>query len=202
MTKSLRTKWEDRYSSGVTPWDTEMTPPEVDAFWASGRLPSQGLALDVGCGPGTNVLYLARQGLVAIGFDIAFQPVSTGRQRMLARAPELAQRAWLIQADVTALPVYAAGASYILDLGCSHGLPQALRANYATGIVANLRSGGYYHLYAFDFVERPATDGEDRNIGLYANEVIERFTPALELVEIVEARPDPYPCRWYLLRKP
>jgi hypothetical protein len=49
---------------------------------------------------------------------------------------------------------------------------------------------------------RPETDGEDRYMGMHTDEVVDRFTPALEVVEIVQARADRYPCRWYLLRKP
>jgi SAM-dependent methyltransferase len=232
-TAAIRTRWEDHYASGHTPWDTQLTPPEVQSFWHSGRLPPTGLALDVGCGPGTNVLYLARQGLTALGFDIAYAAVAEGRTRIAQRAPDLLPRAHLIQADVTALPLAAAGAAYILDLGCSHGLPPELRDRYAAGITANLRPGGYYHLYAFDYVPHPEPDATattaeaaesaakataesaakataettaataaDRHMGMRDDEVIARFTPTLEVVEILRANPDRYPCRWYLLRKP
>lgn len=198
----MRARWEERYASGVTPWDTQLTPPEVKAFWASGRLPPTGLALDIGSGPGTNVRFLAAQGLLAVGFDISFQAVATGRSRILAHAPEVVGRAWLVQADVTQLPLRQAGACYILDLGCSHGLPPTLRDGFAAGIVDNLRLGGYYHLYAFDYVARPEAEAEERHMGFHADEVLERFTPALDVVEILRASPDPHPCRWYLLRKP
>lgn len=201
MALDLRRRWEDHYAGGQTPWDTQITPPEVQAFWASGRLPPSGRALDVGCGPGTNVLYLARLGLSAVGFDIAQQAVETGRRRILERAPELAGRACLVQADVTALPLAGCAAGYILDIGCSHGLPPGLRNAFAQGIIENLRPGGYYHLYAFDHVQRPEGEGEEWRIGMDEDEVAERFAPALEVVEIIRARPDRHPCRWYLLRK-
>lgn len=198
---NLRARWEDHYASGHTPWDTQITPPEVKEFWASGRLPPAGLALDVGCGPGTNVLYLAQLGLFALGFDIAVQAIEMGRRRILERAPELAARAQLVPADVTALPLGGCGAAYILDLGCSHGLPPPLRGAFAQGIIANLRPGGYYHLYAFDHVLRADAEGEERYMGMGNNEVVERFTPHLEVVEITRADPDRHPCRWYLLRR-
>jgi SAM-dependent methyltransferase len=201
MTPDLRTRWENHYASGQTPWDTQITPPEVVAFWAAGRLPPVGLALDVGCGPGTNVRYLAGLGLLAIGFDIAHQAVAVGRSRILARAPQLAARAFLVQADVTALPLAGCAASYILDLGCSHGLPPDVRDRFAAAIIANLRPGGYYHLYAFDHVFRAAAESAERPMGMGENEVAERFAPHLEVVEITRAAPDRHPCRWYLLRK-
>lgn len=199
---TLRQRWEEQYASGVTPWDTGITPPEVVSFWSSGRLPAGGLALDIGSGPATNVLFLARQGLTAIGFDIALQALETGRRRIQAVAAELAARACLVQADITALPLHQAGASYILDVGCSHGLDPALRPRFVAGIVDNLRPGGYYHLYAFDRVAAMIDDPDRKLRGMEAEEIVERFTPALEVVEIVRAIPERYPCRWYLLRKP
>ena len=39
-------------------------------------------------------------------------------------------------------------------------------------------------------------------MGFQPGEIIERFTPALEVVTIVRANPDPYPCQWYIFRKP
>ncbi len=213
MNQSLRSRWEAHYAGGNTPWDTQITPPEVQDFWAAGRLPRGGLALDIGCGPGTNVRYLAQLGLTVAGFDIVYQAVATGRRRIREQAPDLLPRAALVQADVTALPLLHSEAGYILDIGCSHGLPPALRDRFAAGIIANLRRGGYYHLYAFDLVpESPAAfaaNGSaaaaappEQRIGMGDDEVVQRFTPALEVVEIVRARPDRHPCRWYLLRKP
>ncbi len=198
---SWRERWENQYASGHTPWDTQMTPPEVQAFWAAGRLAGDGLALDIGCGPGTNVHYLARQGLTAIGFDIALHPLLTGRARIDDRARDVAARALFVQADVTRLPLTGAGAAYILDVGCFHGVRPAERDSYVAGIVANLRPGGYYQLYAFDRTPEMAADPDRKLMGVEEDEIAQRFTSQLTIVEIVRARPDRYPCRWYLLQK-
>ena len=202
MNESARARWETHYATGNTPWDTQITPPEVQSFWTSGRLAPQGLALDIGCGRGTNVRYLAELGLVTNGVDIAFQAVAAGRDRIARHDPHLLARAGVVQADVTALPLSNAGAAYILDIGCSHGIPPELRLRFAEGIIANLRPGGYYHLYAFDYVPRPEEEAQDRHMGMLDDEVVARFTPALEVADITRAAPDRYPCRWYLLRKP
>lgn len=196
-----RERWEEHYASGDTPWDTQITPPEIAAFWAAGHLPPVGLALDIGCGPGTNVLFLARQGLQAIGFDIALQPLLTGRARIRSRAPELAGRALLVQADVTALPLVAADAVYIMDVGCFHGIPPASRPGYVTGVVGNLAPGGFFQIYAFDRTPELAADPDRKLLGVEENEIAERFAPGLRIVDIVRAQPDRYPCRWYLLQK-
>ncbi|MBK8049244.1 MAG: class I SAM-dependent methyltransferase [Anaerolineales bacterium] len=194
-----REQWEARYATGSTPWDTQITPPEVEAFWVSDRLAAAGVALDIGCGPGTNVRFLGRRGLRAIGFDIAMHPLTTAAVRLVAQEPELATLCHFAQADVTVLPIAAGVANYILDVGCSHGIPAPRRREFAAGIVSALCPGGYYHLYAFDSVERQDADGQ--LIGYAAGEVAALFTPGLELVEATQASPDPRPCHWYLLRK-
>jgi len=196
-----RTRWEEHYASGNTPWDTQITPPEVQDFWRSGRLPKSGLALDIGCGPGTNVRFLAQLGLTAIGFDIAVQPLLTGQRRIEERAPHCLSRASFVQADVTRLPLTNAGADYILDIGCFHGAHPDERQVYVNGVINNLRIGGYYHIYAFDRTAEMVANPDRKLLGVEEDEIVERYAGALEVIDILRATPDPYPCRWYLLRK-
>ncbi|MBX3011710.1 MAG: class I SAM-dependent methyltransferase [Caldilineaceae bacterium] len=196
-----RLSWEKNYQEGPRPWDTGLTPPEVEAFWASGRLPTKGLALDIGCGPGTNVAYLAKLGLRALGVDLAGSALTLAQARLSQRQPALLPRIAFAQADVTALPFHQLNATYILDIGCLHGLPPAVRAVYAAGVIDNLAPGGYYQLYAFDSLAELVDDPVRRLRGMGETEVESLFAPHLQVVEIIRARPDRYPCRWYLLRK-
>lgn len=199
---SDRQQWEEHYRTGKTPWDTRITPPEVVDFWTNHPVPSDGLALDLGCGPCTNVAYLARLGLRVLGFELAGHALGLGIARLRAEAPALLPKIHLLQADVTRLPVRRRQADYILDIGCLHGLPFEQRRDYAQGVIDNLAPGGYYHLFAFDLLpesDRPA--GKPLR-GMGEHEVAELFSPALQLIEVLQARPDRQPCRWYLLRRP
>lgn len=196
-----RLTWEKHYQEGPTPWDTRTTPPEVIAFWASGRLTPIGLAIDIGCGPGTNVAYLAGLGLRAIGVDLAGSALTLATKRLQQQTPTLLTRIGFAQADVTCLPFYQANASYMLDIGCLHGLPPEARPSYARGIIENLAPGGYYQLYAFDCLADILDDPVRRLRGMGESEVATLFAPHLEVVEVIRAKPDRYPCRWYLLRK-
>ena len=52
----LSTNWwqfQWKYWRGQTPWDTNITPPEVEDFV---KTASPGRALDLGCGTGTNAI--------------------------------------------------------------------------------------------------------------------------------------------------
>ena len=200
-TSATRQRWEARYSEGFTPWDTQITPPEVVDFWQSERLHPEGLALDLGCGPGTNVRYLATLGLHAIGVEIANAPLVTARQRFEQHVPHLLPQAHFVCSDVCLLPFQNLNASYILDVGCFHSIPRAMRQHYANGVINNLAPGGYFQLYAFDTdIENP--EPPSGPVGVDAGEIAQRFAPHLNVVEEIIARPDRRPCRWYLFQRP
>jgi len=70
------------YLLSRTPWDTGTTPPEVAALVEEGGL-SPGRALDLGCGTGTNCIYLACHGWETVGVD--FSAIAIRRARRKAR---------------------------------------------------------------------------------------------------------------------
>lgn len=200
-----RIHWEERYAQGFLPWDSGITPPEVESFWSSNWIPvaeRQGaVALDMGCGTGTNLVYLARQGLSAYGVEVAQNGLRVARERLRRNHAQLRPRIHLVQGSVTQLPFHALGARYVLDIGCFHTIHPNARAAYAAGVMANLSPGGYYHLYAFDWMADRANDPEKSPRGMRENEVATLFASVLCVVDITRAAANPHPCRWYLLQK-
>lgn len=197
-----RVHWEERYQGECLPWDTGITPPEVLAFWEEHPGLRQGVAVDLGCGTGTNVAYLARLGLRAIGVELAGNALQRCQRRLRQTEPALLRQIALVQADVACLPFHDLQATYILDVGCFHAVDFADRAGYVAGVIANLAPGGYYQLYAFDLLPTTEQPPDRAPRGVAENEVVDRFAPHLQVVEIQRARPDRQPCRWYLLQKP
>ena len=199
MMDGRRARWEARYQSGITPWDTGITPPEVVDFW-SRQSPADGAwALDLGCGTGTNVAFLAEQGLNSVGVELAGAALVQARVRRMHADRVVASRMHFAAADVAHLPFAGMQACYALDVGCFHGVPPAERAAYVAGVDRNLAPGGYYHLFGFDRV--PALVEQNPERGLEPDEVVERFGPRYRTLSIIQAKPDRYPCRWYLLQK-
>lgn len=197
--RELRRRREEQYLSNETPWDTGITPPEVKNFWA-GRA-AGALAIDLGCGTGTNAAYLARRNDRVLGIDFAFTGLAIAQQR-LARLPEVHNRIELIQADVARLPLANLRAGYILDIGCLHGILPEDRPLYAQSVLANLQRGGYYHLYGFDRPD-PADVPEDLPPwqGLGPEEVTALFAPALTVIDIAVGEERSRTTRWYLLQR-
>src|SRR2546427_923934 len=60
-------------SLGIPPWDIGRSQPAIMRLAETGQI--TGLVLDIGCGTGENVLYLAEHGFVAAGIDGAPPPL-------------------------------------------------------------------------------------------------------------------------------
>ena len=86
--------WEDRYREAAALWSGRVNPPLVEEV--SGLAP--GRALDVGCGEGGDVLWLAGQGWQATGLD--WSSVALDRAAEHAAAAGLTDRVTWVQGDV------------------------------------------------------------------------------------------------------
>ena len=130
-----------RYLLGRPPWDTEVTPPEVVELVEGEGLPP-GRALDLGCGTGTNCIYLARHGWEVVGVDFSVLAVYQAR-RKARRAGVDCQ---FYRGDVTDLAFLADPFDLALDIGCLHSLPPEGGERYAAEVARLVRPGGLYLL--------------------------------------------------------
>src|SRR5262245_13580603 len=99
-----------RYVRGTTPWDTGVTPPEIVALVE--RLPA-GRALDLGCGTGTNAIFLAEHGWKVTGVD--FVPGAIRRAREKASAANVPIDFYV--GDVTRLDFLQEQYDLAIDIG-------------------------------------------------------------------------------------
>jgi SAM-dependent methyltransferase len=161
-----------------------VVPPEVDRFVASHP---PGRALDLGCGTGTNTVYLATQGWTVVGVDFVTRAIAKARRR----AEEAGASRWcdFQVRDVTRLDDLQGPFDLALDIGCLHSLPRGQRARYAAGLARVVRPGGTYLLYAF------APGG--RATGMTREEVRETFADAFEVTRVEEGTGRP--SAWYTL---
>lgn len=187
------------YWRGIKPWDTGITPPEL-VRTVEGNGPERvapGRALDLGCGTGTNGVYLARHGWEVVGVDFASPAVARARERV-AHAGTLAGRVRFLRGDVTRLARLDIGPPFdlIFDLGCLHGLAPEDRSRYAAGLASVSAPGACFLLYAFG-----PTRIRGRSAGLTSEEVGAVFAPAwvVERVEHGVDRGD-RTSAWYWLR--
>lgn len=139
----------DPYLDGVYRWwhlttpSPELLAAEADGWLAGGASAESAAArvegpavLDIGCGLGTEVAYLAAAGWSAIGVDLSWPAVSQARHLHAAAAGQFAR------ADVLALPFAAGSFALALDRGCFHYLPPEHWSRYVAEIHRVLRPGG------------------------------------------------------------
>ena len=72
--------WDVMYLFKKTPWDTGITPPEIVAVIESGKVPI-GRALDLGCGTGTNAIYLAQHGFTVTAIDVSRRAIALAKRK-------------------------------------------------------------------------------------------------------------------------
>lgn len=125
-------------------WDTGITPPEVVSLLESGRVP--GHALDLGCGTGTNSIYLAQHGFNVIGVDFSSKAIELARQK----ARQAGVTVEFHRGDVTYLDFLHEPFDLVLDIGCFHSLDNAGRSRYAANLARLTQPGSLFMLYAFE----------------------------------------------------
>lgn len=184
-----RWKFEWRYWRGNTPWDTNITPPEVMEFIAE---TPPGRALDLGCGTGTNAIAIARHGWQATGVDFAPKAVHKARRKAEAAGFKIDFHC----ADVSDLGMLAGPYDYVLDIGCLFTLQENARIGYGRELSRLLRPQGDYMLYAW--LPRPWKGGI---WGISAEAVESLLCDTFVRTRMVVGEERGYPSAWYWYRR-
>jgi len=135
-----KNEWNDRYLTGDLPWDrptaSEHLAWVIEAF---GIAP--GKAVDIGCGTGTNVIYLASKGFDATGADIASDAVDKAR----AKAASAGADCTFAAVNFLEEPVPGGPFAFAFDRGCFHSVDAgAARATFAKNVATLLEEGGLW----------------------------------------------------------
>lgn len=167
--------WNEHYATGLLPWDTGAPDEQLVLAVERGVLP-RGRALEVGCGTGTNALWLAQRGWTVVATDVAPLAIEAARKK----APKGA-RVELVVLDFLAQDPPTAPYDLVFDRGCFHCFEEADRARFAARVAALLAPGGQW-LSLIGSTEGPPRDtGPPRRS---ARDVLNAIEPALELVEL------------------
>ena len=182
------------YRFGAPRWDTSITPPEVVAVIEGVAALPAGRALDLGCGTGTNVIYLAQHGWEAVGVD--FSP--TAIQQAWQKAKDT-PGATFVEGDVSQLSRLGIQGpfDFVLDIGCFHGLPVHSRQAYVQEVARVTRSGAIFMIWAIASDRWPFLPGVPI---MQDKEIPDRFGQdfTLEHVQNGEGR---WMANWYTLRR-
>lgn len=187
------------YRVGFTPWDQDHIPVELSALVEGPTAP--GRALDVGCGTGTQAVYLAEHGWQVTGVDAVPRALAQAR----CKAEEKGVEVKWVSGDVASLSTLGLdnGVNLVFDRGCFHDLSPAARDGYVRGVSELAMPGATLLLLAFAHRERGIGP-----TGASEEEIRRRFGQDWELASVQSdsgpAPPGPMrrvPRIWYRLRR-
>lgn len=189
-------RFRQAYEAGNPPWDTNISPPELVAEVEGPQALTPGRALDLGCGTGTNSLYLAGYGWHVTGIDFIPSAVEQAHEKQRS-AGTLAGSVRFLVGDVTRLEALGLEPGYTLlfDLGCLHTIEDSARASYARGVAHLAAPGALFLLYGF-------MPNQLLPNHLTRTEVQTLFGAAFTLDRVVESLDRPgIPAAWYWLHR-
>jgi len=128
--------WNDSYRDGNLPWDTGVPSEELRSVLRLHKIqPCR--TLEIGCGTGTNSVWLAQQGFDVTGVDVA--PLAVERATQRAEAAGVSAR--FAVADVLQLPDLAGPFEFFFDRGCYHAVRRSAPKEYAPAVARQLSAG-------------------------------------------------------------
>lgn len=155
---AIRSHWlwiDEMYAGSSQPWEIDDPQPSVVRLANSALI--SGHVLDVGCGTGSNALFLAELGHVVVGIDQATLALHKAR----LKAEERGLRPAFIVGDVKNLPLRREFFDTVIDSGLLHTLfnPSGIK-EFVTDIHGALKPGGRYHVICLS--ERASCHGARR----------------------------------------
>ena len=158
------------YRLGTPRWDTGVPQPELQQL-VRDRAP--GRALDLGCGTGADVVYLAGHGWETVGIDFAPEAVAAAKKK----AADAGVTAAFVPGDASRLADAGVRGPFdlLLDIGCYHTIPASRRDAYVAGAAAAARPGADFYLAGIADPPRLWRLLGARGIG--AEEIRARFGP-------------------------
>jgi SAM-dependent methyltransferase len=167
--------WNERYASGEPlPWDTG-TPDPLLVEIIESRTLTPGRALDIGCGTGTNAVFLAQHGFDVLGIDISEVAIHQARVKSHGRCRfEVVD---FLVASPTGGPFEC-----VFDRGCFHVFDdESERARFAQKVAAELVEHGLWLSLIGSTEGAPRDEGPPRRS---ARDVMDAIEPSLEVMQL------------------
>lgn len=162
------------YRRGKPRWDTGKPRPELQDLAGTG-----GRALDLGCGTGTDAIFLAQHGWQVVGVDFVPEAIAAANER----AHSAGATATFVVGDVTRLREIGVSGPFdlVIDIGCYHGIPAGRRDAYVAEVAAVTQPGA--NVYLAGVSHPPALWRLVGASGITSEEIRKRFGAHFDLVD-------------------
>lgn len=172
-----RLDWNEYYAANELPWDTGEPDPHLIELVERGTI-TPGRTLEVGCGTGTNAVWLASRGFEVLGVDISARAVA----RAKAKAEAAGVRARFVELDFLTAQIDEPPFAFVFDRGVLHVFDEAAdRAQFARQVGRLLATGGHWLSLAGSTEGAPRDQGPPRRS---ARDLVEAVEPVLEILSL------------------
>lgn len=138
--------WNELYKQPVEsmPWYNQDLDADLETALATEKI-TKGRFLDLGTGPGTQAIQLAKRGFMVTGADLS--------ENAIKKARKLSGKVNFIVDDILDSKLGNKQFDYVFDRGCFHVLPVNKRQKYVKEIKRILNDGGILFLKCFSIKE-------------------------------------------------
>jgi len=176
---STKDRFKERYETGNTPWDVGR--PDFNLIDMVTKWPIPHCkALDIGCGSGTDSIWLAKQGFSVTGIDVSAIALEKAQQK----ASDAGVQCEFLEADFPELKRKITGApfGFVFDRGCFHSFDTGEeREKFAKNVAGHLKEDGIWLSLVGSADDRPRDTGPPRRT---ARDIILAVEPFFEILSI------------------
>ena len=192
------TNWDERYRTGDLPWDTNRHDKNLEEIVEQHSI-GPCAALELGCGTGTNAIWLAGRGFCVTALDVSPVAIEMAREKTLSKGSSVE----FLSADVLADEIPGAPFAFVFDRGCFHSFGDpSERVAFAEAVSGALSDGGLWLSLI------GSADGPPREVGPpreSAREIVAVVEPLFEIISVCATHfdsdlTDP-PCAWECLMR-
>lgn len=134
--------WDDRYKNTAEkpPWDVGTTAPELQEAFKELNLAGHSV-LEIGCGTGTNAVWMAEQKCKVVATDIS----PTAIEAAIGKAKAANVEVEYAVSDICETKAVADGAvDFVFDRGVYHVMTPERRELFVERVAQSLSAGGYW----------------------------------------------------------
>ncbi len=175
--------WEEIYSRhdlAEIPWHSDKPDQELIDLIENKRIKPNS-ALDVGCGAGTDAIYLASKGCKVTAIDVSHEAIKIARERAEKAGVEIN----FISGNFLDIAFDNESFDFINDRGFFHHINPRNREKVAIKINNLLKRNGYYYLRCWSDKEEESEQGPYR---ISKDEIKNTFSKIFKIGEIKDFR--------------
>ena len=134
--------WDERYKAGkeALPWDSGVQAPELEQYFSTlEKMPDN--VLEIGCGTGTNAIWMAQKGCNVIATDLSPSAIDAANEKQKATGTKVE---FQVSDIIEKNPVKAGSIDFVFDRGVFHVMPTESRRVFIERVVEALSENGYW----------------------------------------------------------